>query len=190
MSIYKRGDVYWYKFNGKARWFESPQNRATIKWAARWKRHTAHHWQRARWALGSRSQFPQSRSFVRNVLSRGASQRQHRKHGETFIVWDFWQSRDMRLWRTSLLTCRQRKIADFASHRQAQGLQVSSVNSSLRILRRVFRVAVEWGELALAHQSKNAVGRAPQGAGINCRRGSAVSHGRKRSYWLTLPRFS
>jgi integrase len=39
------------------------------------------------------------------------------------------------------------RMADFASHQQARGLQVSSVNSSLRILRRVLRVAVEWGEL-------------------------------------------
>jgi integrase len=42
------------------------------------------------------------------------------------------------------------KIADFASHQQARGLQVSSVNSSLRILRRILRVATEWGELAAA----------------------------------------
>jgi integrase len=37
--------------------------------------------------------------------------------------------------------------AEFASHRQSQGkgLQISAVNSSLRILRRVLRVAAEWG---------------------------------------------
>jgi integrase len=37
--------------------------------------------------------------------------------------------------------------AEFAVHRQSQGkgLQVSTVNSSLRILRRVLRVAAEWG---------------------------------------------
>ncbi len=35
------------------------------------------------------------------------------------------------------------KITDFASHQQARGLQVSSVNSSLRILRRVFAAADE-----------------------------------------------
>src|SRR5204863_3206182 len=38
-------------------------------------------------------------------------------------------------------------VAAFASHQQARGLQVSSVNSSLRILRRLLRVAMEWGEL-------------------------------------------
>lgn len=39
------------------------------------------------------------------------------------------------------------RIADFAHHRQSLGLQVSSVNSSLRVLRRVLRLATEWGEL-------------------------------------------
>ena len=41
-------------------------------------------------------------------------------------------------------------IASFAAHRQAQGLQLSSVNSSLQVLRRVLRVAVEWGALNVA----------------------------------------
>jgi integrase len=36
-------------------------------------------------------------------------------------------------------------IADFAAHRRGAGRQVSTVNSSLRVLRRVLRLAVEWG---------------------------------------------
>jgi integrase len=35
-------------------------------------------------------------------------------------------------------------VADFAAHRQASGLQISSVNSSLQVLRRTLRLAVEW----------------------------------------------
>jgi integrase len=35
--------------------------------------------------------------------------------------------------------------AEFASFRRAQGLQVSTVNSSLQVLRRMLRLAVEWG---------------------------------------------
>jgi integrase len=38
-------------------------------------------------------------------------------------------------------------IAEFASERQRDGLQISSVNSCLRALRRVLRLAVEWGVL-------------------------------------------
>jgi integrase len=41
-------------------------------------------------------------------------------------------------------------IADFAAYRQGKGLQVSSVNSSLRVLRRVLRIAAEWGTIAAA----------------------------------------
>jgi integrase len=39
------------------------------------------------------------------------------------------------------------RAAEFAAYRQSQGLQVSTVNSSLRVLRRMLRLAVEWGEL-------------------------------------------
>src|SRR5258706_5098508 len=46
------------------------------------------------------------------------------------------------------------RIAEFAAHRQAKGLQVSSVNSSVRVLRRVLRIAVEWGLVPLAPKIK------------------------------------
>ena len=39
------------------------------------------------------------------------------------------------------------RAAEFAGYRQSQGLQVSTVNSSLRVLRRMLRLAVEWDEL-------------------------------------------
>src|ERR1039457_1789037 len=38
-------------------------------------------------------------------------------------------------------------VAEYASERQRDGLQTSSVNSCLRALRRVLRLAVEWGVL-------------------------------------------
>jgi integrase len=46
------------------------------------------------------------------------------------------------------------RIADFASHRQAQGMSIVTVNASLRILRRVLRVAEEGGELERAPKVK------------------------------------
>jgi integrase len=36
-------------------------------------------------------------------------------------------------------------LADFAAHRQGKGLQASTINSSLRVVRRVLRLAVDWG---------------------------------------------
>ncbi len=42
------------------------------------------------------------------------------------------------------------KAADFAAWRLSSGLQVSSVNSSLQVLRRVMRLAGEWGVIEVA----------------------------------------
>lgn len=49
------------------------------------------------------------------------------------------------------------RAAEFAAYRQSQGLQVSTANSSLRVLRRMLKLAVEWGEL----QSMPAIKRLP-----------------------------
>jgi integrase len=46
------------------------------------------------------------------------------------------------------------KAADFASWRQSAGLQVSSVNSSLQVLRRVMRLAAQWGAIEAAPRIK------------------------------------
>lgn len=45
-------------------------------------------------------------------------------------------------------------VSGFAAHRQAKGLQISSVNSSLQVLRRTLRLAVEWGVLDVAPKTK------------------------------------
>jgi len=42
------------------------------------------------------------------------------------------------------------RAADFAAWRRKAGLQVSSVNSSLQVLRRIMRLAVEWGVIETA----------------------------------------
>jgi integrase len=45
-------------------------------------------------------------------------------------------------------------IAEFASERRRDGLQISSVNSCLRALRRVLHLAVEWGALDTSPKMK------------------------------------
>ena len=46
------------------------------------------------------------------------------------------------------------RISEFAAHRQSLKMQVSSVNNSVRALRRMLRLAVEWGALEVAPQIK------------------------------------
>jgi integrase len=51
-------------------------------------------------------------------------------------------------------------IAHFASYRQDRGMKVTTVNASPRILRRVLRIAEEWGELARTPKVKMLHGEA------------------------------
>ncbi len=46
------------------------------------------------------------------------------------------------------------RASDFAAWRRSQGLQVSSVNSSLQVLRRILHLAVEWGVIEKAPKIK------------------------------------
>jgi integrase len=41
-------------------------------------------------------------------------------------------------------------VANYAAHRQSEGLEVGTINRELRVLRRVLRLAVEWGVLERA----------------------------------------
>jgi integrase len=45
-------------------------------------------------------------------------------------------------------------IAEFGASKQSDGLQVSSINATLRVLRRVLRIAVEWGVITAAPKVK------------------------------------
>ena len=46
------------------------------------------------------------------------------------------------------------RASDFAAWRQSEGLQVSSVNSSLQVLRRILHLAADWGAIEKAPQIK------------------------------------
>ena len=56
--------------------------------------------------------------------------------------------------KTKLDQINSETVASFTAYRQADGLQVSTINSSLRVLRRVLRVAVEWGTLDVSPKIK------------------------------------
>jgi len=46
------------------------------------------------------------------------------------------------------------QVASYVAHRQSRGLQVSSINRELQVLRRMLRLAVEWGVLEQAPKVK------------------------------------
>jgi integrase len=151
VSIYKRGDVYWYKFMWKGQLVRESTKQGNDKVARQME--AAHRTSLAKGEVGIRERKP-----VPTVAE--FCKKRFEPWCESVTTLKTWRD----FYRVGLLAIKEyaplanltldcigsERIADFASHQQARGLQVSSVNSSLRILRRVLRVAVEWGELESA----------------------------------------
>jgi integrase len=151
MSIYKRGSIYWYKFMWNYKLVRASTKQRNDRVARQME--AAHKTSLAKGEVGIREKKPVP------TLAEFCTKRFEPwcRAATTAKTWrDFY--------RVGLLAIRgyaplaslaldaigSERIADFASHQQARGLQVSSINSSLRILRRVLRVAVEWGEIGAA----------------------------------------
>jgi integrase len=151
MSIYKRGKLYWYKFmwNGDmVRESTRQSNQNTAR-----QIEAAHRTLLAKGEVGLRDKKPMM------TLGEFCKKR--------FAPWSE-SSCSLKTWRDfyrvglnaiqsyapiatlPLGSVTTERIAEFASHRQTAGLQIATVNASLRILRRVLRVAEEWGELERA----------------------------------------
>src|ERR1039457_3569258 len=151
MSIYKRGRIYWYKFtfNGEA---IRESTRQTNQHTAR-DMESAHRTSLAKGEVGIREKKPVMTlaKFCDDRFEPWAKATFGKSSPKTWL--DFYRVglRAIRNYR-SLASLRLDEItseraAEFAAYRQSQGLQVSTVNSSLRVLRRMLRLAVEWGEL-------------------------------------------
>jgi integrase len=148
MSIFKRGRIYWYKFMWNGELIRESTKQGSDKVARQME--AAHRTSLAKGEVGIRDKKP--------VLTLGEFCRKR------FAPWSE-SSSSLKTWRDfyrvglmaiqaytplanlNLDEITTERIADFASHRQAEGMKVATVNASLRILRRVLRVAEEWGEL-------------------------------------------
>ena len=140
--IYKRGKVYWYKF----RW-----NGELIRESAK---------------TGNDKVARQLEAAHRTSLAKGEVGIRERKAAPTLAgfcsnrVEPWAKTRPSWLWFRSgirpLLQCKaiaglkldvitSETVAGYAAHRQSLGLEVGTINRELRVLRRVLRLAVEWG---------------------------------------------
>ena len=147
MAIYKRGSIYWYKFtfNGEAIRESTRQKNQVI---AR-NMESAHRTSLAKGEVGIRDKKPalSLREFAKVQFMPWAE--------ATFAAkpktW-LWYRNGVR----RLLACRAmaecgldhiagEHIAGYIAQRQSGGLLVSSINRELQVLRRMLRLAVEWG---------------------------------------------
>jgi integrase len=148
VSIYKRGNTYWYKFmwNGELVRESTKQRNDRI---AR-NMEAAHRTALANGLVGIREkkQAPTLKSFCDERFEPWA-----KASFEKSVLnnW-YWFRTGIRallsykpLASAKLDTITNELAAEFAAHRMANDIQVSSVNSSLRVLRRSLRLAKDWG---------------------------------------------
>lgn len=151
MSIYKRGGIYWYKFMWQGKLVRESTKQANDKVARQME--AAHRTALAKGEVGIREKKPAVAlaEFCEQRFAPWAKSTFEKTSPKTWLDWYRVGLRAITAYRpladAKLEEITGEKVADFAAHRQAQGLQVSTVNSSLRVLRRVLRLAGEWGAL-------------------------------------------
>jgi len=145
MSVYKRGDKYWYKFMWQGKLIRKSTKQKNDKVARQME--AAHRTSLAKGEVGIREKktVPTLVDFIKQRFEPWA---QASTAAKTWL--DYYRpgiralQSHKPLAGLNLNDITSEKAADFAAWRQSAGLQVSSVNSSLQVLRRVMRLAAQW----------------------------------------------
>ena len=157
MSIFKRGRKYWFHF-----WFDGRHiQRSTKQGNPRVARQieAAHRTALAKGNAGfaEKKSIPTIAQFCRERAEPWARSMFEQTSVNT---WRWYRAGMRSIYNYSPLADLKldqitgESAADFAFHRQAKGLEVASVNASLRVLRRVLKLAVEWGVIAASPKFK------------------------------------
>ena len=152
--IYKRGGIYWYKFMWRGELIRESTKQGNDKVARQME--SAHRTSLAKGEVGIRDKkpVPTLADFISSRFEPWAKTRFEKPSPKTWVgyyrvglsaIQEYKPLAGMKL-----DTITSEAVTDFAAHRQQMGLQVSSVNSSLQVLRRILRLAVEWGVLPSA----------------------------------------
>jgi len=148
---YKRGDVYWYKFMWKGKLIRESTKQGNDKVARQME--SAHRTSLAKGEVGLRERKPALTltEFIDSRFEPWAKGRFEKSSPKTWLDWYRVGLRAIKAFKplagAKLDEITSESIAGFAAHRQTDNLQTSTVNSSLRVLRRILRLAVEWGAL-------------------------------------------
>jgi len=149
MSIYKRGQVYWYKFMWQGRLVRESTKQGNDKVARQME--SAHRTSLAKGEVGIREKkiVPTLAEFVRSRFLPWAES----VFAAKAKTWLWYRNGVRRLLssvpladlRLSELT--GESVASYVADRQSTGLEVSSINRELQVLRRMLHLAVEWGAI-------------------------------------------
>jgi integrase len=157
MSIYKRGGVYWYKFQWKGELVRESSKQGNDKLARQME--AAHKTSLAKGEVGIRDKkkAPTLTEFAEKQFLPWAE--------STFSAkpktWLYYRNgvRRLKLYTplaSSTLDDKRlgEQVSGYVAQRQAKGLEVSSINRELQVLRRLLHLAVEWGLIEQAPKIK------------------------------------
>jgi integrase len=157
MPIFKRGNVYWFNFWWNTKHVQQSTRQGNPRIARQME--AAYKTSLAQGAVGIKKYqpVPSLNEFCQQRFEPWAKANFERTSHKSWL----WYRVGMRAIREySPLAGRKmdeittEHIADFASYRHSKNLQVSTVNSSLRVLRRILRLAVEWGVVSSSPKVK------------------------------------
>jgi len=148
MSIYKRGNVYWYKFMWKGELVRESTKQGNDRVARQME--AAHRTSLAKGEVGIREKKPAptltefaEKQFIPWAESTFSAKRK---------TWLYYRNGVRRLKAytplASLAVDDKRlgeQVAGYIAHRQAKGIEISSINRELQVLPRLLRLALEWG---------------------------------------------
>lgn len=149
MGIYKRGDTYWYRFN----WYGKQIRESTKQGNPRVARQieAAHKTALAKGEVGIREkrvsptlkEFAESDflPYIRSTFASKVKTAEYYENGAKRLI-EF-----EALSGAALDAITTEGIGTYVSKRRADGLQVSSINRELQVLRRMFTMALEWGKV-------------------------------------------
>jgi integrase len=152
MAVYKRGKIWWYKFNWNGETIRESTKQSNKRIAEQME--ATHKTSLAKGEVGLRDRKPAPtlrefaegdfRPFVRSTFAAKPKTLEYYENGVKSLL-AFQKIADCRLDGITGET-----IGEFAGKRRNAGLEVSSVNRELRALRRMFRLAQEWGKVEKA----------------------------------------
>jgi integrase len=149
MSIYKRGDVYWYKFMWRGKLIRESTKQGNDKVARQME--AAHRTSLAKGEVGIRDR---KRLTLGEFIKSRFEPWARASFDDKSQTWRSWYSPSIRAVLRAPTLCGRdiseitsEHIADFAGSLRARGLQPASVNARLRVVNRMFHLAVEWGLL-------------------------------------------
>jgi integrase len=152
MAVYKRGKIWWYKFNWNGETIRESTKQSNKRIAEQME--ATHKTSLAKGEVGLRDRklAPTLREFaegdflpfVRSTFAAKPKTQKYYEYGVKSLL-AFEKIADCRL-----DTVTGETIGEFIGKRRGAGLEVSSMNRELQALRRMFRLAQEWGKVEKA----------------------------------------